>query len=191
MADSFADLDLEAPMIYLNFAPISHLHQLVPGDKRRPNALLHATHGSSPSMYLLTAAPPNLEQLPHDYYLVPSTTLDTPYRAEIGRKILDDPRVTRPSSRLYLSQGELIDVYAVPEDEVLNCLRRIFKQALDAEHLQMGDLDTEAGVAIKLDHYFVTKRDVLREYISLLHGESFWGNNIDDNDSDGSSDEGP
>lgn len=178
-------------MIYLNFAPISHLHQLVPGDKRRPNTLLHATHGSSPSMYILTAAPPNLERLHHDYYLVPSTTLNTSDRIDIGEKVLDDPRVTRPATRLFLSQGELIDVYAVPEDELITSLRRIFEQALKTEHLQMGDLDTKAGVEIQLDHYFTTKRDVLREYISLLHGESFWGDNIDDSDSDGSGGEDP
>jgi hypothetical protein len=178
-------------MIYLNFAPISHLHQLVPGDKRRPTTLLHATHGSSPSMYILTAAPPNLERLHHDYYLVPSTTLDTPDRADIGQKMLDNPRANRPTSRLYLSQGELIDVYAVPEDELISSLRRIFEQALKAEHMQMGDLNIKAGVTIQLDRYFTTKRDVLREYVSLLQGESFWGNNIDDSDSDGSGDQDP
>jgi hypothetical protein len=175
-------------MIYINFAPISHLHQLVPGDKRRPNTLLHVTHGSSPSIYILTAAPPNLDQLPHDYYLVPSTTLNTPQRAQIGQKVLEDPRVSRTANRMFLSKGELIDVYATPENEVISGLQRIFEQALRTEHLQMGDLDTEAGVEIELNQFFKTKRAVLREYIALMQGDSFWGDNMDDSDSDGDRD---
>ena len=48
----------------------------------------------------------------------------------------------------------------------------------------MGDLDTEAGVKIELNQFFKTKRDVLREYVVLMQGDSFWGDNVNDSDSD-------
>ena len=71
-----------------------------------------------------------------------------------------------------------------PENEVISGLRRIFEQALRTEHLQMGDLDTEAGVKIELNQFFKTKRDVLYEYVVLMQGDSFWGDNMNDSDSD-------
>jgi hypothetical protein len=184
VADSFSDLDLDVPMIYLNFASINHLHQLAPSDSRRPRGFLHATHGNSPSIYILTAVPPNLDQFSHDYYLVPSTTLNTPQRAQIGQKVLENPRGSWSSNRISLSKGELIDVYATSENKVIDGLRRIFQQALKTEHLQMGDLNTEAGVKIDLNQYFKTRRDVLHEYVVLMQGNSFWGDNMNDSDSD-------
>jgi hypothetical protein len=164
-------------MIYLNLAPIDHLDERNPTDMRRPTSFLHATHGTSKSIYLLNSVPDKLDWLPHHRYLVPSETLSTPQRCALNDLIIkgeyfkQSSRNTRP---IFLRNNEVMETYATPDNDVVPQLRRILEQPLDVHRIHISNLHMSAGVEIELAEYVTTQRDVVEQFIALSDGQSYW-----------------
>ena len=170
-APSWQEVDLMAPHIYVNFASINTGPQLVPDDYRRPMSLIHATLGTTPSIYVLDNDPSEDDHC----YLVSSESLDTPERKQIIFERLHRTGVPNGrASPIYLRDGELLDSYAVPRDQVLASLRFIFENADRAISLSPAHRTDGLGYKIDPSKYIVTRQQVITEFEALISGASFW-----------------
>jgi hypothetical protein len=179
-ANSIVDLHPDTPMIYLNFAQVDML-QCRPHDKRRPSALFAATHGKSKSIYILNPVPDDLDELPHDYFVLPSEALATEDRKEVSKAQLKPrpknaaQKASRRATWITLKNDEPLLVYRVARSRLEASLLRIFQQPLNRESLLLGDAKTDQGTRIRLEKYIRTQRAVISEYITLMNGESYFG----------------
>ncbi|EXJ62448.1 hypothetical protein A1O7_02883 [Cladophialophora yegresii CBS 114405] len=135
-ANSIVELHPDTPMIYLNFAQVDML-QFRPHDKRRPSALFAATHGESKSIYILNPVPNDLDERPHNYFVLPSEALATERRRKVNDGQLNPrqrdakKRPARRATPITLRHREPLLVYRVARSGLEASLLRIFQQRLN------------------------------------------------------------
>ncbi|KIW14396.1 hypothetical protein PV08_07178 [Exophiala spinifera] len=163
------ELSPDTPVLFLNFAPLDEMAWRVPTDHRRPNCYLKATHGSTPSMFVLCGVEEAVDTYQHGRYLVPSTTLASEQQIEHHENIiLNGMSNMGKQTPVYLSHGEMIDTYRLSEDDVVPRLRRVSEEFQNERHLYMGRPLTAAGVTVDLEAFITNLRTVNQQWIRYL-----------------------
>ncbi|KAG9772068.1 hypothetical protein KCU88_g6190, partial [Aureobasidium melanogenum] len=176
-ADSLVELHPDTPMVYLNFADIDAV-QREAMEKRRFGSFMNATHGLKPSIYLLNPVPEELDHLPHQYFLVPSTTLATEnlrQRNEAYLKARDNSTVgslSKNARPLELKYREPLDVYAVDGEHLKDTLQGLMRRLAMNGTTLWGDAVTGLGAEIHFEDFVTTQREVVEQYVSMLLGDS-------------------
>ncbi|KAL2398595.1 hypothetical protein ABEF93_002287 [Exophiala dermatitidis] len=167
-ADSLVELHPDTPMVYLNFADIDAV-QREAMEKRRFGSFMNATHGLKPSIYLLNPVPEELDHLPHQYFLVPSTTLATEnlrQRNEAYLKARDNSTVgslSKNARPLELKYREPLDVYAVDGEHLKDTLQGLMRRLAMNGTTLWGDAVTGLGAEIHFEDFVTTQREVVEQ----------------------------
>ncbi|KAJ4581613.1 hypothetical protein HRR81_000633 [Exophiala dermatitidis] len=184
VADSFAELPLSSPGLFINFAHLQLLHQRQPHDHRRAYQFFRATHTYSPSIFVLSSMPEELDHIPHDYFLVPSQLLRTRERRYNNWRVMKEgwKERTHAAIPLDLTTGDMIDLFAVPQTGIVDCLRRILETPAGQEDFHIEGYPTRSGrfrtPPAKVEDYMVNKLVVLQEYARLMEDKKHWLNRL-------------
>jgi hypothetical protein len=167
--ESFFRLPPHARLLFLNFAQVCSIEQIGMGDRRRAIQFMHATHGLSPSIYILSPYPSAFEGLNLYRYVVPSTTIATNDERRKANQAAVDlgwnavPRNARP---VLDRQRDFIQDFAVRENDIVDGLRGIFEASpIKAD----GQFRTLIGVSPRV--YVRSQCEALEQYIPLANGE--------------------
>lgn len=178
-AATFFDLPLYAPLVYVNFATVNIMDQLLPSDSRKPKFFYHATHGQTKSFYILCPCPyrddPYLQTKPPQHrYVVPSETIKTQERTTINESILQDPAKVRNEGERQLILGEMMDSYSVQFELIVDTLLGVFEGHPEEGFHFVGNEALQHGINIAREDYLTNWLEVAQEFMDCTAGRSFW-----------------
>lgn len=127
---SFHDLDLLTPLVYVNMATVEIDDQFTPSDGKRARALMNATHGSHPSIYIVSPHTKGMDDPQLKSYILPSWKLKTPQRIAWHQTLLKSPGDLN-RKRVFLVDGENIERYACPTPRIMERIDDLVRDYAD------------------------------------------------------------
>ncbi len=164
------DIPPHARLLFLNFAQARSIEQIGICDRRRQVQFLHATHGLSPSIYIISPLPREFEGLNLYRYVVPSEIIaEDDVREELNQKAIDAAvgwsKITRNARPIVDRDKYFVATFAVREDDIVDQFRR-FAEARPAT----SETSPTSLQAANPRKYFSTQREALRQFIPYQMG---------------------
>lgn len=184
VADSFSALPLTAPGIFVNFAPVDLTLNRQPRDGRRLKLFFPATHGYSPSVFVLNSVSGEFDAAAYDVFVVPSELFCTQRLDEINEKsirtIIDQgwKKINPGDEQLSLTNGNMMDVHATPFDGLASYLRDVLHAEDDRAIFPSSYTQPihDRGPAVFVAPYLANKATILQELATLETDADHWLN---------------